>query len=352
MGRAVLAYAFAILIFTSVSLARTWYVKDDGTGDVPTIQAGVDSASTGDEVVLANGTFTGDGNRDIDFDGKSLTIRSESGDPEACIIDCGGTAEDPHRGFYFHEGEGLDSRLSGLMIMNGVAAASSPGGNEGGAILCLMAGPNITDCIMASNQAFMGGGIRCGGAAAVIEDCVFVANSADVGAGVSVSVGDIVRNCTFVDHRPGIAIHCFGGSPMILNCTLYHNGGGVICELDGTNAIIENTIIVDCNRWPAVECVMGGEVALLCCNIYGNAPGDWIGCIADQYGVGGNISVGPSFCHPEIGDFQLCDESPCAPGNHPDSVDCGLIDAWGVGCVCGPSGAECSTWGGVKSLYW
>ncbi|MHC4762923.1 MAG: hypothetical protein ACYS71_06070, partial [Planctomycetota bacterium] len=44
--------------------------------DYATIQAAVEAAGAGDAVIIAVGTYTGDGNRDIDPNGKAITIRS------------------------------------------------------------------------------------------------------------------------------------------------------------------------------------------------------------------------------------------------------------------------------------
>ncbi|MBN2589216.1 MAG: hypothetical protein JXA96_05110, partial [Sedimentisphaerales bacterium] len=57
--------------------------------DYPNIQAAIDDANDGDIVLVAPGTYTGEGNRDIDFMGKAITVKSEYG-PESCIIQCGG----------------------------------------------------------------------------------------------------------------------------------------------------------------------------------------------------------------------------------------------------------------------
>ena len=64
--------------------ADTLHVPDD----YPTIQAAIDAATDGDDVVIADGTHTGDGNTNLDTRGKAVTVRSVSGDLTACIMDC------------------------------------------------------------------------------------------------------------------------------------------------------------------------------------------------------------------------------------------------------------------------
>ena len=72
------------LAITSSGLAATLNVP---TG-YPTIPMAIDAASSGDKVVIAGGVYTGAGNRNLDFGGKAITVRSASGDPAMCIIAC------------------------------------------------------------------------------------------------------------------------------------------------------------------------------------------------------------------------------------------------------------------------
>ena len=52
----------------------------------PTIQAAIDAAFDGDEVVIADGLYTGTGNTGIRLAAKAITVRSASGDPATCVI--------------------------------------------------------------------------------------------------------------------------------------------------------------------------------------------------------------------------------------------------------------------------
>ncbi len=124
--------------------------------DQPTIQAGMDAAADGDTVLVADGTWTGDGNRDLNFFGKAITVRSENG-YQNCTINCGGGAEN-HRGFLFQNGEGLDSRVEGITIYNGSYFGGSIPEKYGGAVCCIDSGFTMTGCRIYRCDSRVGGG--------------------------------------------------------------------------------------------------------------------------------------------------------------------------------------------------
>jgi polygalacturonase len=53
--------------------------------DQPTLAAAIAAAAAGDTVLVAPGTYSGPDNRDLDFTGKDLVLRSEAG-AETTII--------------------------------------------------------------------------------------------------------------------------------------------------------------------------------------------------------------------------------------------------------------------------
>lgn len=86
---------------------------------------------------------------------------------------------------------------------------------------------------------------------------------------------------------------------------------------------------------------------LRCCDLHNNAGGDWVGCIAAQLGVDGNLAADPQFCDPGSGDFRIAAASPCAPAQ---SGACGLIGALDP-AQCVPNAVAPTTWGWIKVHY-
>ncbi len=146
------------ILFTATAVCGTGIGAAQATerlvpSQYPTIQAAINVAVDGDVVIVADGVYTGTGNRDIDYLGKALTVRSESG-PESCIIDCQASSGNRHRGFFFHTNETAAAVLNGFTIQNGFAPYNAPCEASGGGILCKdNANPTIQNCIIRGNRA-------------------------------------------------------------------------------------------------------------------------------------------------------------------------------------------------------
>ena len=148
------AVSLILLTFSNFTIAnRIIYVDNDGPADYNNIQTAIDDANNGDTILVADGTYTGDGNRDIDFKGKAITVKSQNG-PETCVIDCQGTRDSTHQGFNFHSGENNNSVVKGFTIINGYNTSN------GGGIHCFISSPKIENCILTKNTASSGGGIK------------------------------------------------------------------------------------------------------------------------------------------------------------------------------------------------
>jgi predicted outer membrane repeat protein len=344
----------ALLLAASASisaLATTYVVNPNGTGDFPTIQAAIDAAIDGDIIELTDGTFTGDGNRDIDWGHNTITVRSQNGDPWACVIDCQGSAAEPHRGFVCSEEEAYNSLLQGISIINGYA-------DRGGAILFWEA-IQVENCVFSNNTATDGGAfaVVLGVQDVSVTKCVVLNNVAtEDGGGMHCQEGGCnLVMCTFAWNSAGGCGGAVwaGSSNSVLrstNCTFVFNsasnGGGICC--DEMSNVIVSSIIAFSTLGEAIFCSYPCDLTLTCCDIYGNAGGDWVGCIEDQGEVNDNISEDPLFCDPDEYDFTIHSDSPCAPFSPPNE-ECDLIGAHPVGCP--PTAAEHTTWGRIKTFY-
>ncbi len=183
-------------------------------------------------------------------------------------------------------------------------------GESSGAALSIwgLSSPEITRCTFVRNRARRGGGAIgfYGATRSVVSDCVFQSNEA-----LRVGGGDI---------------ECTGSArPQIVQCTFYGGkapAGGAISIKNSARPTLEKCIIAFCAQGEAIECQDASAAELRCCSLYGNAGGDWVGCIEAQLGIAGNCSVDPKFADPERGDTSLKRRSRLR-----DLKGCGLLGA-------------------------
>ncbi len=291
---------------------------------------------------------------------------------------------------------------------------SSPGG---GGVACYLCSPTLTRCTFSGNTAELGGGMYCAADGASLLHCTFFGNQADISAGgiyFSAWSSATVTDCAFLHNTSarhagavrseqyssptftgvtftrnvsvwtGGAVLCEDGSPSFDHVEFRTNtaggaGGGMRCSLsasvaltnvtfydnvgaqgsalycgDSSSATITNCIIAfGGDTSSAVKCGGSGSATLSASNVYGNGGGDWVDCIAGQGTVNGNFSADPLFCHAELGDLTLYENSPCLPGNHPDGGDWGLIGAWGLGCSATgvAENVHETSWGVIKAMF-
>ncbi|MDP7122134.1 MAG: T9SS type A sorting domain-containing protein, partial [Candidatus Marinimicrobia bacterium] len=207
------------------------------SAEYPTIQVAIDSASDGDMVLVADGIYTGTGNKELTWNGneKHITVMSANG-PDSCIIDLEGSG----RAFTFISGLGDDAIwitpedvIAGFTIRNGSSSS------YGGAIYCYYGyqndvSPTISNCVFKNNTADYGGAITIDGGSSTITNCVFDSNSADYGGAVYIGSaggdsGPLFQNCTFLDNSADLHWNGQGGAFYLsnistsANCRIWNN---------------------------------------------------------------------------------------------------------------------------------
>jgi hypothetical protein len=325
------------LLCGSIPAAAAIRTVPDG---YPTIQNAIDNSVSGDTVLIAPGTYTGEGNHDLDPGSRDLVITSSAGAAQT-IIDCQGAG----RGFRVSGEKTQVVRIEKLTILNGSAVDAS-----GGGIYCEDVPLTIADCRILQNVAALGGGIRLERANADLLRCEIAGNRANWGAGVMAEFsGCLISGCVIIGNRSeesGGGIGLFESWLSITHCTISANsadryGGGLFSDYGFG---MSQSIV-----WGNCAAAGGDE-------IYNwMEPGDLSCCDVDSSGVGpGTRSVNysdcvfadPGFCAPIScgltlqGDWSLSAGSVCLPGQNPCGVRIGALDQ---ACASPPpDGACCS----------
>lgn len=247
-------YISQILKIATIIFILKWIDLDCCQGNVinvpedySTIQAAIDIAVSFDTVLVADGTYIGNNNKNLNYLGKSIILMSEHGS-DRCIIDC----EQSGRGFNFSNGELTSAILEGFTIRNGST-------NQGSGILCNSgSSPTIRNCSIIANSATndnsKGGGICClFNSNPLISNCMisynFAFNGSAVYSGVSSSL--TLMSCiieeNWINQASGSCTCQDGGSLVLIDSTLNNNhghiySGGVIFSQNGLVRVEHCTI--------------------------------------------------------------------------------------------------------------
>ena len=297
MQRILIAAMMALLV-CGVTTAATINVPADHA----TIQAAVDAASGGDEILVAPGTYTGTGIDVVNMLGKAITLRA-SGAPEETIID----GEGARHVVYCANSEGADTVIEGFTITGGYGGygcgiycdyssptitgctitgntASDAGYGKGGGIYCYSSSPTISDCTISNNTCdYSGGGISCEDSSPTITGCTISGNTAGYGGGINYAgngnSNPTINGCTITGNTAttGGGIYCNSSSPTITGCTISGNtsdyGGGITCT--NSNLTLENVTLLG-NSTPEVVLDNGSTLT------QGNTQQELIAQMQDQ----------------------------------------------------------------------
>jgi parallel beta-helix repeat protein len=256
---------------------QTIHVPDDYS----TIRAAINASSSGDTIIVGDGTYTGTMNKNLSFNGKAITVKSENG-PQNCVIDCEGSG----RGFYLNYSEGSDSVIHGFTIKN------ADTNYNGGGIYLSHSDPTIKNCIIDNcDGGTYGGGIYCYNSEATILDSTIVGcTGTDSGGGIYCYYADpTIKNCTIKDNNTtfyghGGGICCLQSDPTLENCVIIGNnaekdGGGIYCK-SMSSPTLKNCLIADNtakHTGGGVHCWQYSNATLINCTIAGNTVTNWYG---------------------------------------------------------------------------
>lgn len=357
-----------LFILPTIARSDTLTVALDGTGQFTCIQDAINAAAhTGDTVVVADGTYSGNGNRDLDFNGKNLTVKSLNG-PITTVIDCGGFQSSDgsgnHRGFYVHSGED-QAVISGFTIKNGYEDQDGGGTmTVGGGIDIDNSAATVQNCIVTGNTADLGGGgIYAHNGTITVSDCTISGNTAQQNSGGGVQASDnngesviTLANCDIsgntAAYAAGILVNNFNsGTITITNCTVFRNaaqeiGGGIAAENDGpAGAITLTNCTIAANTAPhgrgifagsyfpnssstitATNCIVyddtvspGGEEIFIDPNFTVDIHASYDD-IQGGYPGASNINADPLFVNANSGDLHLQPGSPCLSAGTPSGA--------------------------------
>ncbi|MFW5653270.1 MAG: choice-of-anchor Q domain-containing protein, partial [Planctomycetota bacterium] len=248
-------------------MAASPLVADDllVPAEYPTIQAAINAAEVGDEVIVSPGVY----NESIDFLGKAITVRSVAG-PENTRISAVGTGLPV---VVFNSGETPDSNFEGFFVSDGSAFRDGHM-NAGAGIFVRNSSPTLSNLIVSGNGIADGSGLFFENSFALIENVIVTENSGLTGGGVYVKRGGpTFNNVTFAGNEAnsaGAGMAAFYSRTALTNCRFIGNtgpefGGGLYVS-GGAGLTVENSEFINNEATTGG----GGIVARQCGSAFSN----------------------------------------------------------------------------------
>jgi len=254
--------AIALLLAAAPASARTWHIDAEGTGDAPTIKAAIDSASSGDVIELACGTYYE--SRDLSTQLRptsGLTIRGETGDPACVVID--GQQSVDLESVFFVFGQS-DIRFEGLTVTGGDAISLFLSASGGGFRIQDCTGIVLDHCVVTGNRGRWGGGLYINGSEVTMQDCVVSGNTALADGGGLAITGGLANTGSFHAVDTVIADNSASGGPDgVINTDF--TAVFTCCNLDPARWLVYGSLVrddADCGSVPVVDGSWGGLKAL------------------------------------------------------------------------------------------
>ncbi|MFH1853348.1 MAG: right-handed parallel beta-helix repeat-containing protein [Candidatus Neomarinimicrobiota bacterium] len=247
-----------------------WYVDIDAAGSGTLYEGSIDDPATnirsvilnsnnGDTILVKPGTYSGNDNRDLDFQEvptgmpapspvRSLVLMGEKG-ADSTIIDLSGAGVTERKLLLISSNEGPATKIQGLTVINGSV--------DHGVIDVQNGNLTIEDCVFRNNNNYtiefpivLFGGIN---AMVRIDRCLFTGNTSG-SAGVIMADRVDIRNSIFYNNsaRVGAAIYWdpAPGKMSVINCLFLNNtsnesGGAMYISPSENNYSVVNSIFWD-----------------------------------------------------------------------------------------------------------
>ena len=249
------------------------YVKGGGTGTgtswacaTTDLQAAINTASSGNMVWVAGGTYQRGGSGEyfrmkegVKIYGGFAGTETALSQRDLSIAANTSTLQGTNTSVFFNTSLTTAALLDGFTITGGSNA------DYGGGMFNYYASPTISHCIFSANNATYGGGMYNQSGSPVISYCTFTGNnSTDEGGGVeNYQASAVFTNCTFTNNTCsnfdgggfGGGVYDHNSSSNFINCTV----GGNIADYAGGILILND----DIPSGMLTGCIITGNLAIL-----------------------------------------------------------------------------------------